>query len=173
MDKDLRTEFGLSHEHVRGAVVSTGLGLLSLAVATLLGLSDTRLPVVVLLGLVGALATGLGLTLTWSWLSRKQLTIGSTGICVRTRWRTTSIPWVDVESWWIGVPAEMAAQRVGREMLLATPAPHVGDPGFGSRRGLWSKRRRCWVICEPVRTDGSSEELAAALCRFAPNKRRR
>jgi hypothetical protein len=154
--------------------VLTGLGVLLVAGAVVVNAvteGPRTVPAVVLLAVVGVLLLGVGLSMLWLGVHRYALSFNREGVSVRTRGRTVVLPWSDIDSWWVGVPCDYPAQKVQRELVLATPATHVTQPDTGPRRLLWSRQRRKWVICEPTLTDGTTAEIVAAMTTFAPNKR--
>ncbi|MBM7789696.1 hypothetical protein [Tenggerimyces flavus] len=174
MDGDVRTEFGPRPGRLRSAFVLTGLGVLLLAGAFAINAWTSGIRSVaptILLGVVGLLLTGVGVSMFWFGVPRYALSFDRQGVHVRTRGRTVELPWADIDSWWAGVPSDKPVQKIRREMVLASPAAHVAQPDAGLRRLLWSRQRRRWVVCEPVLTDGTTEQIVAAMNALAPGKR--
>jgi hypothetical protein len=174
MDSCVRTEFGPRPGRLRGALIVIALGMLLLAGAASvawLTSGPRSVPPTLLLGLVGLVLTGVGLSGLWTGIRRYALTINAEGVHVHSGGHHIDLRWTDMDSWWVGVPEEYLARKVQREMVLATPATHVTQPDAGSRRLLWSPQRRRWVICEPVQTNGTADEIIATMSAFAPNKR--
>lgn len=172
---EIRTQFG--RIEVKGArvvamVLGVLLGVCSAYYAVSLFVSNTRFPSAVLFIILGPAITLVCIDALHTSLRGYRLSLGANGIVVRTRWREVVIPWADIESWWVGVPGDFFGRFAKREMVLATPAAHITDPKEGPRRVLWSRRYRNWVICQPALTDGTTEEVVAALKKFAANKLR-
>lgn len=171
---EVRTRFGARPGQRLAATVVTlvGFALLCATVLIVMGIGITMrlVPALVLLGLVGALLSVVGLSMIWTWGPQYLLTIESSGISLRSRGRTASIPWVDIASWSVEVPDDAAARRVRRAMVLAKPASHVTEPGAGSLRILWVRRLGRWVICQPAQLDASADEIASAMERYAASK---
>jgi hypothetical protein len=147
-------------------------GLASISFAISIYQSHTRILSAVFFAIVGAGFTYVGVDMAWTYVPRYRLTFDPDRVVVHTRWRNVVIPWTDIESWWVGVPKDVIARTSQRVMVLAAPGPHVTDPAAKSRRLLWSRLRRSWIICQPTLTDGTTEEIIAALEKFAPHKRR-
>lgn len=174
MDSDVRTEFGPRSGRLRSAFIVSGLGVLLLAAAIAVTVWTSGIRSVapaVLLAVAGLPLTCVGLSMFWFGLPRYSLSFDHRGVRVRTRGRTVDLPWTDIDTWWAGVPSDKPAQRLRREMILATPATHVTQPAAGPRRLLWSGQRRQWVICEPVLTDGTTDQIVAAMTALAGSKR--
>lgn len=148
------------------------LRLASISSAISIYQSHTRFLSAVFFAVVGAGLGYVGVDATWTFVPRYRLTFSPDCVIVHTRWRKVVIPWDDIESWWVGVPEDVIARASQRVMVLATPGPEVTSPAAKSRRLLWSRRRRSWIICQPTLTDGTTEEILAALEKFAPHKRR-
>lgn len=174
MDSNVRTEFGPRPGRLRSAFLVTGLGVLLLAAALAVNTWTSGIRSVaptILLGVVGLLLTGVGLSMFWFGVPRYTLSFDRQGARIRTRGRTIDLPWTDIDSWWTGVPRDRPARKIQREMILATPAAHVTQPDLGPRRLLWSRQHRSWIICEPILTDGTTDEIITAMNTLAPNKR--
>lgn len=176
-DSEVRTEFGPAPGNLRSALILLLVGPLIVAVPAWFAASRDRASwyvALALLGLVGIAFTVAGSYLLSVWLPRYRLLFGPHGIQLRWQRQTVEIPWSYVRSWWLGVPpgaarAAMASETgAPRPVLLVEPAEQVTDPGAGPRRTVWSRRRQVWQVCEPSLIDGTTQEVMAALERYAP-----
>jgi hypothetical protein len=182
MSATVRAEFGPAKAQLPIAALCTVLGVLTLGGAVAIALMDVTprtVPPIVLLGIIGLLALGIGVSMLWRWLPRYRLTVSEDGVSVRTRGRDIHIAWSEIDWWSVARPTmapdrypERLRDKVRLEMVVATPASHVTNPAEGARRLLWSRTQNQWILCQPAQTDGTTEEIVQAFLAYAPNKRR-
>jgi hypothetical protein len=105
-------------------------------------------------------------------LRSMTLSLGEDGIDVTVAWKHFMIKWNDVGSWGVGEWTMGGSRDSTNPSLIVWQAAHVTDAGDGDDHVVWAPAGQCWRLSRVRYTDGTSEELEAAMNHFAADKSR-
>ncbi|MFC3999528.1 hypothetical protein ACFOVU_26685 [Nocardiopsis sediminis] len=132
------------------------------------------------IGILGTVGGAFGLLISvvtlLQWTKPFHVAFDDAGVQVLIRGRDVRIPWSDIASVYItdrnpnGTRLPMRRfpdeRGVRTRWLVATPAPHVADPGAGDRAHVYWLSR--WSLCATHTVSGTEAQMAAAIRAASP-----